>query len=160
MILIFCIFFYLFSKNRYCLCPYPSSAFPSYRSAIVPFKYFSIASSPITSRFLIQGSHSRADMEFLTDMLKIRSFFSEVPSSPFSLFPFFGSQIIQRCRRILPRHLIFCQLFLFSLLFLPPIFVFITYHNAPVIHTDEYPPPAIPTIRGAANSLIELTPMI
>ena len=44
--------------------------------------------------------------------------------------------------------------------FCSPAFVFITYHNAPVIHTDEYPPPAIPTISGAANSLIELTPRI
>lgn len=40
------------------------------------------------------------------------------------------------------------------------IFVFITYHSAPVIHTEEQAPQIIPTISGSANSLIELTPMI
>ena len=40
------------------------------------------------------------------------------------------------------------------------VFVFITYHRAPVIHTEEYPPQMIPAISGAANSRIELTPII
>lgn len=34
-----------------------------------------------------------------------------------------------------------------------------TYHRAPVIHTEEYAPQIIPTINGRANSLIELTPI-
>ena len=37
--------------------------------------------------------------------------------------------------------------------------VFIVYHSAPVMHTEEYAPPMIPTIRGAANSLMEETPI-
>ena len=37
--------------------------------------------------------------------------------------------------------------------------VFIVYHRAPVMHTEEYAPPMIPTINGAANSLIEETPI-
>ena len=38
--------------------------------------------------------------------------------------------------------------------------LFNTYHRAPVIHTEEYAPQIIPTIRGSANSLMELTPII
>ena len=30
--------------------------------------------------------------------------------------------------------------------------VFMVYHRAPVMHTEEYAPPTIPTISGAANS--------
>ncbi len=37
--------------------------------------------------------------------------------------------------------------------------VFMVYHRAPVMHTEEYAPPTIPTISGAANSLIEETPI-
>ena len=37
-------------------------------------------------------------------------------------------------------------------------FVFITYHNGPVIQIEENVPPNTPTISGIANSLIELTP--
>lgn len=37
-------------------------------------------------------------------------------------------------------------------------FFLITYHSAPVIHTDVYAPHAIPTMSGEANSLMELTP--
>ena len=37
--------------------------------------------------------------------------------------------------------------------------VFMVYHRAPVMHTEEYAPPMIPTISGAANSLIEETPI-
>jgi hypothetical protein len=39
-----------------------------------------------------------------------------------------------------------------------PNFVRNTYHNEPVMHTDEYAPQTIPTINGSANSRIELTP--
>lgn len=35
-----------------------------------------------------------------------------------------------------------------------------TYQRAPVIHTEEYPPHIIPTIRGNANSRIEETPIM
>ena len=38
------------------------------------------------------------------------------------------------------------------------IFVLSTYQSAPVIHTEEYVPHTIPTIKGNANSLIEVTP--
>lgn len=37
-------------------------------------------------------------------------------------------------------------------------FFLITYHSAPVMHTDVYAPQAMPTISGEANSLMELTP--
>src|SRR5699024_6508052 len=41
-----------------------------------------------------------------------------------------------------------------------PNLVFMTYQSAPVMQMEVYVPHAIPTIRGAANSLIELTPRI
>ena len=39
-------------------------------------------------------------------------------------------------------------------------FVLNTYHSAPVMHTEEYVPHTIPTIRGSANSRILVTPKI
>ena len=45
------------------------------------------------------------------------------------------------------------------LAFFPLILVFITYHRAPVMHTEEYAPQTIPTIRGRANSRTLVTPM-
>ena len=62
------------------------------------------------------------------------------------------------------RHNCFSNHFLIYFFFLfvafLEVFVFITYHRAPVIHTEEYPPQMIPAISGAANSRIELTPII
>ena len=57
-------------------------------------------------------------------------------------------------------HVIPLQQWLLYYYFFFTIFVRITYHRAPVIHTEEYAPQTTPIIRGAANSRIELTPMI